>query len=214
MLGLNDHADPNLPALHTQGGATPAIGETQARTTAGVAVSVGQKRPATDATARLTISVNFIVGGPLSEATIVRVNAVAAETPVKWRRGIAYESEVKVGRSLAWRANNPGNLRDASTKIGRVAGGVGSFAVFATMEDGRAAQRSLYLNTYGALKVRDAVEKLTPPSENDTVAYLARLKKAGVDLDKDVTSQIDVLMPAIAANEGLIAGSIVPRQNP
>jgi hypothetical protein len=55
------------------------------------------------------------------------------------------------------------------------------------------------------------VEKLTPDSENDTNAYLAQLKAAGVDLDKDVKSQIDVLMKAIEASEGTIVGVIVAR---
>ena len=58
---------------------------------------------------------------------------------------------------------------------------------------------------------QDAINKLTPPSENDTVKYLADLKKAGVDLTKTVKSQIDVLMPAVEANEGLITGTVVPR---
>jgi hypothetical protein len=40
---------------------------------------------------------------------------------------------------------------------------------------------------------------------------LAELKKAGVDLDKDVSSQIDVLMEAIEANEGMIEGFEVKR---
>ena len=116
-----------------------------------------------------------------------------------------------MGGSLAWRANNPGNLREAPTKIATVPGGVGNFAVFATLEDGRAAQRSLYLTKYGTMKVSDAINKLTPPSENDTIEYLAKLKKAGVGLDKDVKSQIDILMKSVQANEGLIEGTEVNR---
>ena len=100
---------------------------------------------------------------------------------------------------------------NASTKIGTIPGDVGTFAVFATMEDGRAAQRALYLNTYGAMTVKDAIEALTPRKENNTDRYLAQLKAAGVDLDKDVKSQIDVLMPAVAKNEGKDQGIVVPR---
>jgi hypothetical protein len=153
----------------------------------------------------------IIGGGPLSSATIIAINAAAAKTPAQWRRYIAYEGKVKVGGSLAWRANNPGNLRDASTKIGSVSGAVGLFAVFANMDEGRTAQRNLYINKYGAMKVRAAIDRLTPPSENDTVHYLAELKKAGVDLEKNVSSQIDVLMKAIETNEGSIAGMEVSR---
>lgn len=167
--------------------------------------------PQSQTAAQLTISGTVIAGGPLSQSTIAAVNAAAAKTPSQWRRYIAYQGEVKVGGSLAWRANNPGNLRGASSKIGSVTGAVGTFAVFATLDDGRAAQRALYLDKYGAMSVRDAINKLTPPSENDTAKYLAELKNAGVDLDKDVKSQIDALMPAVAANEGLIAGIIVTR---
>jgi len=167
--------------------------------------------PQVHTAAQLTITGSVIAGGPLSQTTIAAVNAAGARTPAQWRRYIAYQSEVKVGGSLAWRANNPGNLRDAASKIGSVSGAVGTFAVFAELDDGRAAQRALYLDKYGAMSVRDAINKLTPPSENDTTKYLDELKGAGVDLDKDVKSQIDVLMPAVAANEGVIAGTVVTR---
>ncbi len=168
--------------------------------------------------AKLKISGVIVGGGPLSSATIIAVNAAAEKTPLRWRHYVAYADKVKVGGSLAWRANNPGNLRDASTKIGSVPGKVGHFAVFASMEDGRAAQRSLYLKKYGDMKVRDAIynpktkEGLTPPSENDTKDYLAKLKAAGVDLDKDVKSQIDLMMKAVAKNEGRDQGTEVARK--
>jgi hypothetical protein len=61
------------------------------------------------------------------------------------------------------------------------------------------------------MKVRDAINQLTPPNENDTAGYLAQLKAAGVDLDKTVKSQIDELMPAVEANEGLIPGIFLLR---
>lgn len=159
----------------------------------------------------LKISGVIVAGGQLSQKTIVAVKKAAAKTPSQWRRYIAYSDKVKVGGSLAWRANNPGNLRDAPTKIGTVPGAVGKFAVFTTLEDGRSAQRDLYVSKYGDMKVRDAINKLTPPSENDTEGYLAQLKAAGVDCDKDVKSQIDTLMKGVEANEGLIQGIEVAR---
>lgn len=163
-------------------------------------------------TTKLEVSGVIVAGGPLSEKTIVAVNKAAAATPSQWRRYIAYVGMVKVGGSLAWRANNPGSLRDASTKIGTVPGAVGHFAVFASIEDGRSAQRALYLsNKYRDMKVRGAVNKLTPPSENDTENYLDLLEAAGVDLEKDVKSQIDTLMGAVQKNEALIQGTDVSR---
>ena len=160
---------------------------------------------------KLDITGLIVAGGELSNATVVQINKAAKQTPSRWRRFIAYAKIVKVGGSLAWRANNPGNLRDASTKLGSVAGAVGHFAVFESLDVGRTAQKYLYLTKYSAMTVRQAIDKLTPPSENDTTQYLANLKRAGVDIVKDVPSQIDSLMTAIEANEGLIAGIGVDR---
>jgi hypothetical protein len=219
-------------------GKAPAPGRGSAVETAGASTDGGQQRPGVgkqtlteqlpgagatqpaisigappSEVAKKTPSITGVVvaGGPLSDADVDAINKAAASVPKQFRHYVAYADSIKVGGSLAWRANNPGNLRDASTKIGKVPGASGTFAVFATMEDGRAAQRDLYLNTYGAMKVRAAIEKLTPPNENDTEAYLKKLAAAGVDLDKDVKSQIDVLMPAVQANEGMITGVVVAR---
>jgi hypothetical protein len=168
-------------------------------------------QPAETSDKKPTISGTIVEGGALSDADVTAINEAAKSVPKQFRRYVAYGTVIKVGGSLAWRANNPGNLRDADTKIGSVSGAVGTFAVFATMEAGRAAQRSLYLNKYGSMTVRAAIQKLTPPSENDTDKYLKQLQAAGVDLDKDVQSQIDVLMPAVEASEGMITGVEVPR---
>lgn len=211
-MAENDDIHPNAPA----GGGGP--GAFSSAAPVGLNPEMDKwKRPGSlgnptgDVAVKLAINGVIVAGGELSQGTIVAVNTAAAKTPPQWRRYIAYSTTVKVGGSLAWRANNPGNLRDASSKIGTVSGAVGNFAVFATLEDGRAAQRDLYLKKYGDMKVRDAIDKLTPPSENDTAQYLADLKKAGVDLDKDVKSQIDPLMKGVEANEGLIEGTEVGR---
>jgi len=153
----------------------------------------------------------IIQGGPLSKTTQDAVDNAGKTVPIQFRRYIAYNDDVKVGGSLAWRANNPGNLRDSSSRIGTVPGATGTFAVFATMDSGRSAQKALYISKYGSMTVKAAIEKLTPPSENDTTKYLADLKKAGVDLDKTVSSQIDTLMRAVEANEGMITGVVVKR---
>lgn len=148
-------------------------------------------------------------GGALNDATITVVKEALKK--VENKRYIVYKDSVKVGGTLAWRANNPGNLRDAPTKIARVPGEVGKFAVFATMEDGRTAQKNLYVKTYGDMKVRDAVAKLTPPNENDTKKYLKDLQAQGVNLDGTVKSQIDKIMEAVKKNEGMQEGIEVPR---
>ena len=159
----------------------------------------------------LNLSGVIVAGGALSDNTVLAVNAAAKKVTTNGDRYIAYETKVQVGGSLAWRANNPGNLRNAASKIGLTPGSVGHFAVFASLEAGRAAQKVLYLEKYGSMTVRAAIDKLTPPSENNTAGYLKDLKNAGLDLDKDVKSQIDALMKAVAVNEGLIPGTVVAR---
>jgi hypothetical protein len=202
---------PNAPA----GGGGPGAFKTAAP--AGMNGSAEQwARPGplgVEAAPAETLKINGLIaaGGPLSAQTISAVNKAADKTPAQWKRFVAYADVVKVGGSLAWRANNPGNLRDAGTKIATVTGAIGKFAVFATLADGHAAQRALYLNKYGDMLVKDAINKLTPPNENNTTKYLEELTKDGVDINKDVKSQIDTLMKAVEANEGLIAGIEVKR---
>lgn len=151
-------------------------------------------------------------GSPLNQTTAAAVKKASSEVSTNKERCIAYTATVKVGGSLAWRANNPGNLRDASTKIDTVPGAVGNFAVFASMQDGTTAQKNLYLKTYGEMTVSAAIAKLTPPSENNTAQYLADLTKQGVDIKGTVKSQIDKLVPAIQKNEGIIQGIEVLRK--
>ncbi|WP_285667677.1 hypothetical protein [Actinorhabdospora filicis] len=159
---------------------------------------------------KLTIKGVWVAGEAASAIDVIDINEAAKQ--VKTKRFIAYATYVKLGGTIAWRANNPGNLRGAPTAIGKAPGAVGTFAVFETMDDGRAAQRALYLNSYGTAKVRAAVMKLTPPSENDTETYLKRLAAAGVDLEKPVAGQIDTLMAAIEANEGMVEGVLIARR--
>lgn len=167
-----------------------------------VAVATPSAGAPAPATKKLTCQGVVAAGGPLNDATIDLINeAVKNQTN---KRYIAYEKLVKVGGNLPWRFNNPGNLRYADTQLCTAPGQVGKFSVFATMEDGRAAQKSLYLNTYGSMTVHDAVYKLTPPEDqNNTERYLKALAADGIDLEKDVKSQIDALMTAIEKEEGV-----------
>jgi hypothetical protein len=142
------------------------------------------------------------------------VQEAGAKVPAKFRRYVAYKDVIKVGGSLAWRFNNPGNLRSHAQQLKRLKGGAGKFAAFTDMATGRAAQKDLYIRVYGEMSVRAAVEELTPRSENDTDSYLKALAKGGVDLDKKVAPQIDVLMREVEKNEGLIEGITLTRSHP
>jgi len=162
---------------------------------------------------KLKIGGEIVSGGPLSDVDIDNINKASQTVPEKFKRYLAYSDIIKVGGSLAWRANNPGNLRDAPSKLRTVRGSVGKFAAFATMTMGRAAQKELYLNHYGSKTVRAAIKRLTPPSENNTARYLKRLADAGIDLNKSVESQIDKLMSAVEENEGMIHGVEIQRSS-
>lgn len=153
-------------------------------------------------------------GEPLSSAELAEVQEVGGKVPARFRRYVAYKDVIKVGGSLAWRFNNPGNLRSSGQQLKQLKGGTGKFAAFKDMATGRAAQKDLYINRYGEMSVREAVEKLTPRSENDTDSYLKALAKGGVDLDKKVAPQIDVLMREVEKNEGLIEGITLTRSHP
>jgi hypothetical protein len=212
---LGGEAVPSAPQV-TDGGDAPPAGVGGPMADDGYTVTqVSYREPEAQApkpaAKQPTIPGKVVAGSPLSDADVEAIDGAAKSVPKQFQRYVAYSGVIKVGGSLSWRANNPGNLRDAASKIDTISGAVGTFAVFATMDDGRAAQRALYLDKYGTMTVKAAIEKLTPPSENDTTRYLERLKAAGVDLDKDVKSQIDKLMPAVEANEGMITGVEVPR---
>ena len=68
----------------------------------------------------LNFSGVIVAGAALSDNTVLAVNAAAKKVTTNGHRYIAYETNVQVGGSLAWRANNPGNLRNAASKIGQV----------------------------------------------------------------------------------------------
>ena len=91
----------------------------------------------------LKLSGVIVAGAALSDNTVLALNAAAKTTKMNGHLYIAYETKVQVGGSLAWRANNPGNLRNAVSKIGWVPVGQQHFAVFATLDAGRAAQKVL-----------------------------------------------------------------------
>lgn len=115
--------------------------------------------------------------------------------------------------SISWRTNNPGNLRagDFSTAHGAV-GNEKGFAVFRSYEDGQAAQRAL-LSTpaYQKLTLEGVINKYSPPSENDTGAYVAAVTAdLGLPPDTQMSDltpqQMDQLLTAIQSHEGFIPG--------
>lgn len=92
--------------------------------------------------------------------------------------------------TIAQRNNNPGNLRYAPTQSGSESTVSGTYATFATAEDGWNALQS-YIETQMAAGVtlRQFIYTYAPPSENNTSDYLNWLvSKVGIGADSLLSS--------------------------
>jgi len=114
------------------------------------------------------------------------------------------------GGSMAWRNNNPGNLRSGDGSIGSNNG----FAVFPDISSGNNALNSLLQTpAYQALSVNGVIARYAPASENDTSAYQTTVATAlGISgttpLSLLSASQMQTLQGAIRKQEGYNAGTI------
>jgi hypothetical protein len=81
--------------------------------------------------------------------------------------------------NVAQRNNNPGNIKygDFAKRHGAT-GTDGTFAIFPDVGTGRAALDALLASpAYAGLSTDQIIQKYAPPSENDTGAYIAAVKK-------------------------------------
>jgi len=124
--------------------------------------------------------------------------------------------EEKRTGTLAWRNNNPGNIRagDFARSQGAV-GQSGGFAVFSSYEQGRKAKEELLFNTskYKNKTIAGAISKYAPPNENDTRGYINTIVKAlGVNSNtplRDLTpEQRTAMLNAMEKIEGFKAGKV------
>lgn len=97
--------------------------------------------------------------------------------------GNIYEAS---GGTLAWRNNNPGNLRAYPFAFNHGAIGTGGgatgktkgFAIFPDMDTGWNAMRDLLAtDSYQGLTIEEAINKYSPPAENDVERYLGFIEK-------------------------------------
>jgi hypothetical protein len=126
------------------------------------------------------------------------------------------KGEKRVGGSVAWRNNNPGNLR--YTPLTQSYGAVGEahgFAVFPDRKTGDAARSKLLFesNAYKGMNLEQMIKKYAPESENDTAGYLQSLIGAlGVDKSTSLSNlnpaQRQKLLDAMEKKEGWKAGNI------
>ena len=125
----------------------------------------------------------------------------------------------RVGGTLAWRNNNPGNLAygEFARENGAIGKGPRKFAVFPDEATGRAALSALLRSEkYNKLTIANAIVKYAPPVENDVALYHNRLRKmTGLNLDTRIcdldSAQMAKVTDAICVIEGWRAGRIVER---
>lgn len=86
-------------------------------------------------------------------------------------------------------ANNPGALRNSPYQNGTVTGPNGTFATFATYQDGYdALLYDLQQKQSRGLTLRDAIYTYAPPTENNTTNYLTNIVNwTGLSADAPLT---------------------------
>ena len=120
---------------------------------------------------------------------------------------------LRSGGTIAWRFNNPGNLRPGpkyTLHIGRGTTKSGEFLIFPTVEAGRAEKRGLLLRKYKDDNVAQMMEQYAPRSENNTDKYVDYITtKSGIGKDAIVgklsVSDLGALIQAMEQYEGFNA---------
>ena len=117
---------------------------------------------------------------------------------------------LRSGGTIAWRFNNPGNLRPGpkyKLHIGQGKTRSGSFLIFPTPDAGRQEKRALLLRKYGDNSIADMLHIYAPPKENDTEGYIQHVcKKTGFErhqvIRKLTDDGLNSLMKAMEEREG------------
>ena len=117
---------------------------------------------------------------------------------------------LRSGGTIAWRFNNPGNLRPGSKynlHIGQGQTASGPFLIFPTPEAGRKEKKGLLLRKYGDHTISTMLYAYAPPKENDTEGYIEHVcKKTGFSRDQEIRQLSDdgltKLMTAMEEREG------------
>ena len=151
-------------------------------------------------------------------------NAPSPASGFKWRRSAIYDypdnsEDVADGGTVAWRTNNPGNVKygDFTRDRGAI-GHYGDFAIFPNEATGAAALDALLNSSdYQTGTINDAIAKFAPPKENNTPAYQAfvsgRLRVPGTTPMSNLNAgQMRALADAIRAYEGWRVGNRVHLQ--
>ncbi|MFM0021355.1 TIGR02594 family protein [Paraburkholderia azotifigens] len=121
---------------------------------------------------------------------------------------------LRSGGTIAWRFNNPGNMRPPSkyvtTSIGVGDSKSGEFFIFPDYDTGRAEKKALLRRKYNNETIASAMEIYAPRSENDTDAYIKWIcDRTGFSRDRQLSSmndsELDSMMNAMEKREGYYA---------
>ena len=137
------------------------------------------------------------------------------------QRYVVYQDEVRVGGTIAWRNNNPGNIVGGAwaNAHGAIATAFGR-AVFPDEATGAAAIPALLQTpAYQAQTIRQAITAYAPPNENDTEAYIRSVTRgAGVPdttrLSALTDAQLALIVAVIRRVEGWAPGTTYHRDGP
>jgi hypothetical protein len=122
--------------------------------------------------------------------------------------------ERRTGGTLAWRTNNPGNLRRSPLAIGSVNTPNGPYAVFPSLAVGEKAQENLLFGKskqgYSNMTAAEAVKIYAPASENDVAAYQRSAPGvAGKTLAQYTPEERQAFMGQMRKHEGFKPGQVV-----
>ena len=126
----------------------------------------------------------------------------------------------RVGGTISWRHNNPGNLifTAFSRRQGAIWQGLRKLSIFPSFQIGEAAHRELLFGTektYRNMTIKDAIAKYAPEYDNnDPVKYSAFIaRQVGVKEDvilKDLTEvQKSLMIASMQRYEGFIPGKVI-----
>ncbi|MFG1173022.1 type VI secretion system tip protein TssI/VgrG [Erwiniaceae bacterium CAU 1747] len=160
-----------------------------------------------------------VSGEPKTEGAKVKSSSAPATGKADGRDTLIMRNgntERRTGGTLAWRNNNPGNIRagDFATSQGAIGTGPGGFAIFPDEKTGNdAVSALLQTKNYRNLNINDAISRYAPPVENNTAAYQRRIQSVtGLDGDRIVSSlnadELDSVVKAIRQHEGWRAGAV------
>lgn len=127
--------------------------------------------------------------------------------------------ENRVGGSVAWRNNNPGNLSGPFAESHGAIGRNGRFAIFENENAGDAASKDLLLSPkYINLTVDETIATRSPKIENNTASLQRDIRNlTGLSGNETIrslnSSQLNNLLRAIKRTEGWVAGKITYGEN-